>query len=119
MCDKPVFKIFLLESLKKTLVRIFKENIIHISGLYHLVPHTFKIGFVAPVFKKDGNPAQYLYSHHHEGRLWLLGQSYTSWSIRLDLVSKFKVQLFPKIESSLLPTYRVKIMSPQFIISLK
>ena len=66
------------------------------TGLYHIVPHTLKIGFLAPVYKKEGSkgvPAQYLYSHHHEGRLWLMGQSYTSWSIRLDLVSKFRVRL--------------------------
>merc|ERR1711910_182248 len=59
-------------------------------GIYRLVPHTIKHGFLAPVYKKEGNPDQYLYSHHHEGRLWLMGQSYTSWSIRLDLVSKFR-----------------------------
>ena len=60
-------------------------------GIYRLVPHTIKHGFLAPVYKKEGNPVQYLYSHHHEGRLWLLGQSYTSWSIRLDMVTPFKV----------------------------
>ena len=61
------------------------------TGIYRLVPHAIKQGFLAPVYKKEGNPNQYLYSHHHEGRLWLLGQSYTSWSIRLDLVTPFKV----------------------------
>lgn len=65
-------------------------------GLYHIVPHTLKLGFLAPVYKKEGSkgvPDQYLYSHHHEGRLWLMGQSYTSWSIRLDLVSKFREEI--------------------------
>ena len=68
---------------------------VSLIGLYHTVAHTLKLGFLAPVFKKEaseGNPAQYLYSHHHEGRLWLLGQSYTTWSIRLDLVSDYKVK---------------------------
>ena len=52
------------------------------------------MGFLAPIYKKeakDGIPAQYLYSHQPEGRLWLLGQSYTSWSVRLDLVTPFRV----------------------------
>ena len=64
------------------------------------MPHTLKLGFLAPVYKKDKEvkegkevPDQYLYSHHHEGRLWLIGKSYTSWSIRLDLVSKFRVRV--------------------------
>ena len=72
-------------------------------GIYRLVPHTMKHGFLAPVYKKEGNPVQYLYSHHHEGRLWLLGQSYTSWSIRLDMVTPFKVSSIgiKKFENSL------------------
>lgn len=59
-------------------------------GIYHVVPHTEKIGFLGPVFKKDGQPSQYLYSHHPLGRLWLLGQSYTTWSIRLNLITGFQ-----------------------------
>lgn len=77
-------------------------------GLYHIVPHTDKLGFLAPVFKKagnKGNPDQYLYSHHHEGRLWLLGQSFTSWSIRLDLVSKFREDIIIK------PIYQYGMLS--------
>ena len=65
------------------------------------MPYTLKLGFLAPVYKKEASkdkegkevPEQYLYSHHHEGRLWLIGKSYTSWSIRLDLVSKFRVRV--------------------------
>jgi len=74
-------------------------------GLYHSVPHSLKLGFLAPVFKKEadnhaGYPEQYLYSHHHEGRLWLLGKSYTSWSIRLDLVSDYKEDIKVPPESA-------------------
>ena len=57
------------------------------------------MGFLAPIYKKeakDGIPAQYLYSHQPEGRLWLLGQSYTSWSVRLDLVTPFRVSAIYK-----------------------
>ncbi len=44
--------------------------------------------FVVPVFKKvrnlDGSEHAgegdlLLYSHHHEGRVWLIGSSLTSW----------------------------------------
>ena len=74
--------------------------VVYLTGVYHRVPYTLKLGFLAPVFKKEahhpdqGDPEQFLYSHHHEGRLWLLGQSYTTWSIRLDLVSNYKVCVF-------------------------
>lgn len=75
-------------------------------GVYHRVPYTLKLGFLAPVFKKEahhpdqGDPEQFLYSHHHEGRLWLLGQSYTTWSIRLDLVSNYKEDIKVPPESA-------------------
>merc|ERR1712141_889202 len=81
-------------------------------GLYHLISQhrTIKNGFLAPVYKKEGNPNQYLYSHHHEGRLWLLGQSYTSWSVRLDAVTPFRDEIV--VESLSIyhePTKHIKI----------
>ncbi len=54
-----------------------------LSGLYQVVPYTTKLGFLAPAYRKGDH---LLYSHHHEGRVWLIGRSYTSWSLRLNLV---------------------------------
>ena len=60
-----------------------------LAGIYTLVQHTAKIGFLSPVYRKEreGQAGDlFLYSHHHEGRMWLIGKGYDRWTIRLDLV---------------------------------
>ena len=59
-----------------------------LAGIYTLVQHTAKIGFLSPLYRKvgEGGDELFLYSHHHEGRMWLIGRSYDRWNIRLDLV---------------------------------
>jgi hypothetical protein len=47
-------------------------------GIYHIEPSANKLGFLSPVFKKEGVD-EFLYSHHPQGRIWLVGQSYTTW----------------------------------------
>ena len=54
-----------------------------LMGVYNRVDDVDD-GFLAPVFGK-GDDA-FLYSHHHQGRVWLLGRSLTTWSMRLDLI---------------------------------
>ena len=59
------------------------------AGIYTLVQHTAKIGFLSPLYRKvgeGGGDELFLYSHHHEGRMWLIGRGYDRWNIRLDLV---------------------------------
>ena len=59
------------------------------AGIYTLVQHTAKIGFLSPLYRKVGEgdgDELFLYSHHHEGRMWLIGRGYDRWNIRLDLV---------------------------------
>lgn len=59
------------------------------AGIYNIVQFTAKIGFLSPVYRKEREgPAGdlFLYSHHHEGRMWLIGRGYDRWTIRLDLV---------------------------------
>ena len=54
-----------------------------------MVEHTAKIGFLSPLYRKVGEgdgDELFLYSHHHEGRMWLIGRGYDRWNIRLDLV---------------------------------
>ena len=63
--------------------------IIPTAGIYNIVPYTAKIGFLSPVYRKTGEGESndlFLYSHHHEGRMWLIGRGYDRWNIRLDLV---------------------------------
>ena len=55
------------------------------AGIYSVVPSTAKLGFLSPVYRKEGG-GSFLYSHHHEGRVWLVGRTYERWAIRLDLV---------------------------------
>ena len=56
----------------------------HLEGVYEKLQHSESREFVAPVFKMKGG--FYLYSHHHEGRFWLIGSSLTTWSLRLRLL---------------------------------
>ena len=58
------------------------------AGIYTVVQHTAKIGFLSPLYRKvgEGGDELFLYSHHHEGRMWLIGRGYDRWNIRLDLV---------------------------------
>jgi len=53
-------------------------NLCFFTGIYHLDQNAAKLGFLAPVFKKEGSN-QFLYSHHPMGHLWLVGKSYTTW----------------------------------------
>ena len=53
----------------------------HLFGIYKRIRSK---EFLAPLYEKENNSA-FLYSHHHEGRVWLIGTSLTSWSLRLDL----------------------------------
>jgi hypothetical protein len=50
------------------------------TGIYHLEPSANKLGFLSPVYKKEG-AEQYLYSHQPKGFLWLIGQTYTTWYV--------------------------------------
>ena len=61
---------------------------IDLVGIYTVVEHTAKIGFLSPLYRKvgEGGDELFLYSHHHEGRMWLIGRGYDRWNIRLDLV---------------------------------
>ena len=63
---------------------------ISLTGIYTIVQFTAKIGFLSPVYRKveEGGASGdlFLYSHHHEGRMWLIGRGYDRWNIRLDLV---------------------------------
>ena len=45
--------------------------------------------FLAPVFTKStpgSTTVHHIYSHHHQGKLWLLGSTFGSWSLRLNLM---------------------------------
>jgi len=55
-------------------------------GVYTYVQDSLKMGFLAPVFKKEDGVPHYLYSHHPNGHLWLVGTSLTSWSLRLNML---------------------------------
>uniref|UniRef100_A0A0K2UE79 Uncharacterized protein n=2 Tax=Lepeophtheirus salmonis TaxID=72036 RepID=A0A0K2UE79_LEPSM len=54
-------------------------------GIYRKISRPDKLNFQLPVFKMDGKEF-YLYSHHPLGRLWLIGSTYVSWSLRLNLI---------------------------------
>ena len=58
-------------------------------GEYILQPDKHKEGYLTPVYAKvqEGpDPVQpsYLYSHHPKGKVWLIGSSTDSWSMRIN-----------------------------------
>lgn len=54
-------------------------------GEYTMLSDTHKDGYLAPVYAKvsPGSPS-YLYSHHPKGKVWFLGSSTDTWSMRLN-----------------------------------
>jgi len=55
-------------------------------GEYVRLPGMAKEGYRAPVYAKSSPPVSYLYSHDILGRVWLMGSSPHSWSLRLNLL---------------------------------
>jgi len=58
-------------------------------GEYTRHPTNAKEGYLAPVFAKvsGGTSApSYLYSHDIKGRVWLMGSTTSTWSLRLNLI---------------------------------
>jgi len=56
-------------------------------GLYVKQEGTAKDGYLAPMYKKEedeNGPAAFLYSHHPRGKVWLVGSSTATWSLRLS-----------------------------------
>jgi len=54
-------------------------------GQYARLQDKTKEGYLAPVYAKisEGEPS-YLYSHHPKGKVWLVGSSNSTWSLRLN-----------------------------------
>jgi len=66
-------------------------------GEYVLMPGMSKEGYTAPVYAKaTGGPPSYLYSHDIKGRVWLMGSTTTSWSLRLNLLDSDNVPECPQ-----------------------
>jgi hypothetical protein len=63
-------------------------------------PLSSKLGFLAPVYRKEGSD-NVVYSHHHEGRIWLVGRNFNSWSMRMDLR---QLQVKPVGRKEVIPT---------------
>jgi len=57
-------------------------------GEYTKLTDMHKEGYLAPVYGKvsPGAPS-YLYSHHPKGKVWLLGSTTSTWSLRLNKLS--------------------------------
>jgi len=57
-------------------------------GTYVKLTNMYKDGYLAPVYAKESEgPPSYLYSHHPKGKVWLVGSSTNSWSLRLNKLS--------------------------------
>ena len=54
-------------------------------GEYTKLSDMYKEGYLTPVYAKvtPGSPS-YLYSHHPKGKVWFLGSTTDSWSMRLN-----------------------------------
>lgn len=54
-------------------------------GEYTKLSDMYKEGYLAPVYAKvsSGSPS-YLYAHHPRGKVWFLGSTTDSWSMRLN-----------------------------------
>jgi len=54
-------------------------------GVYTKLTDMYKEGYLAPVYGKvsEGAPS-YLYSHHPKGKVWLIGSTTSTWSLRLN-----------------------------------
>jgi len=54
-------------------------------GEYVRLSDKGKEGYLAPVYAAVGPGApSYLYSHHPTGKVWTIGSSETTWSLRLN-----------------------------------
>jgi len=60
-------------------------------GEYTKLTDMYKEGYLAPIYAKtsQGEPS-YLYSHHPHGKVWLMGSSPHTWSLRLNKLSSSK-----------------------------
>jgi len=57
-------------------------------GEYTLLTDMHKEGYLAPVYAKvSPGPPSYLYSHHPKGKVWLVGSTTSTWSLRLNKLS--------------------------------
>jgi len=57
-------------------------------GVYTRLSDKHKEGYLTPVYGKvsEGAPS-YLYSHHPKGKVWLIGSTTSTWSVRLNKLS--------------------------------
>lgn len=63
-------------------------------GLYEKLEGKAKEGYLAPLYgKEDGS--SYLYSHDILGRVWLMGSTTNSWSLRLNLLESENIPECP------------------------
>lgn len=54
-------------------------------GEYRKLPDMYKEGYLTPVYEKiTSGPPSFLYAHHPKGKVWLLGSSKDTWSMRLN-----------------------------------
>ena len=54
-------------------------------GEYVKLTDMKKEGYLGPVYGKvSEGPPSYLYSHHPKGKVWLIGSTTTTWSLRLN-----------------------------------
>jgi len=53
-------------------------------GEYVLLEDMSKEGYLAPVFAAVSGVPSYLYSHHPRGKVWTVGSSQNTWSLRLN-----------------------------------
>jgi len=56
-------------------------------GEYVLLEDMSKEGYLAPVYASVGEKPSYLYSHHPRGKVWTIGSSQNTWSLRLNKLS--------------------------------
>lgn len=57
-------------------------------GVYSVQQDKGKEGWLAPYYRKEQGEPSFLYSHHPRGKVWLVGSSTATWSLRLNKLTE-------------------------------